>query len=174
MSRDQNDNVVETARRTVSTDKNKTPSIFYDRPRAASLVLALIGAANAAYLSWSHFTDTTVVCTTGTDCETVQNSIYGQVMGVPVAYLGLATYLVIVALLALEDRVDALKQSGPTLLFGLTLTGTLFSGYLQYASLFLLRATCPYCVLNAVLIALLFVGAIFRLRRALQFNAEDA
>lgn len=157
--------------------KTLSPSLLQalraDPLRAASLLLALLGAVNSAYLSWTRMVNTTIYCGPGSSaCDAVSTSIYGQVLGIPVAYLGLLTYLVLIALLVLEMRVPFFQANGPLLVFGLTLFGTLFSGYLQYASLFLLREVCPYCVLNAVVIFSLWVLSIFRLRRTLQ-PADD-
>ncbi len=135
----------------------------------AGLALSLIGLINAAYLSWTRLSNTTIYCGPGSNaCDAVSNSVYGYVLGIPVAYLGLLTYLALGGLLLLEQRVEFFKTNGPLAVFGLALFGTLFSGYLQYASLFRLREVCPYCVLNAVTIATLLVFAILRLRQAWQ------
>jgi len=135
----------------------------------ASLVLSLVGLINAGYLSWTRLFNTTIYCGPGSNaCDAVSNSVYGYVLGIPVAYLGLLTYLALGGLLLLEQRVEFFKANGPLAVFGLALFGTLFSGYLQYASLFRLREVCPYCVLNAVIIAALLVLAILRLRQAWQ------
>jgi uncharacterized membrane protein len=148
---------------------------FQSHPlHAASLALAVAGALNAAYLSWTKLTNTAVYCGPGSQaCDAVQASVYGQLMGFPVAYLGLASYLALIVLLALEGPIAFLKFNGPVMVFGLTLVGTLFSGYLQYASLFLLQEVCPYCVLNALLMLTLFVLSIFRLRQALNAAAAE-
>lgn len=143
-----------------------------DRLRLASLVLALIGLADSAYLSYTKLVNTSIYCGPGsTACDAVSNSIFGQVMGIPVAYLGLAAYLALIALLALETRGEFWAANGPILIFGLTLFGTLFSLYLQYTSLFILREVCPYCVISAGVQIALFVIAIVRLRRALTVPA---
>jgi uncharacterized membrane protein len=42
----------------------------------------------------------------------------------------------------------------------------LYSLYLTYIELFVLRAVCPFCVLSAVVMGVLFVLSIARLRAA--------
>jgi len=137
-----------------------------------SLVLSIIGLLNAAYLSWTKLVNTTIYCGPGSSaCDAVSNSIYGQIMGVPVAYLGFMSYLAILALLLLENRSEFMQNNGPIAVFGLALIGTLFSGYLQYASIFLLQEVCPYCVVNALVMLTLLIVSILRLRQALDVTS---
>jgi uncharacterized membrane protein len=139
-----------------------------DTLRLASLALAVIGAVNAGYLAWTKAMNTNIYCGPGSSaCDAVSASQYGYLLGIPVSYLGLASYLALIALVLLESRAGFFKTNGPLAVFALTLFGTLFSGYLQYASLFVLREVCPYCVVNAVVMAVLFVLSLLRLRRAL-------
>jgi uncharacterized membrane protein len=88
--------------------------------RRASALLAFAGAAVAGYLLWVRESGSALICATG-GCETVQSSQYAAVLGVPVALLGLACY---VALLA-----TALLRSPNALLLhvGLALTAAVFS-----------------------------------------------
>ena len=60
--------------------------------RLASAVVAVLGAAISAYLLYVRQTGGALVCSTG-GCETVQSSTYAEVLGVPVAALGLAGFL---------------------------------------------------------------------------------
>ena len=105
-------------------------------------------------------------CAEGGGCESVNSSIYSEINGIPIAILGLGAYLAIAALLTLEKRVGALETYGPLAVFGLALTGTLYSAYLTYVELFVLRAVCPYCVASAVLITAIFILAVVRFWRA--------
>ena len=66
------------------------------RLRIGAVALALVGIAVSGYLLWVHEAGASIVCATG-GCETVQHSRYAEIMGVPVAFLGLAGYVVLVA-----------------------------------------------------------------------------
>ena len=135
--------------------------------RWASLALALLGAVDAGYLTWVKLVKTRLLfCSATGGCETVNTSIYSEINGIPIAILGLGAYLAIAALLALEDRAGVLETYGPLAVFGLALTGTLYSAYLTYVELFVLRAMCPYCVASAVLITAIFILAVIRFWRA--------
>lgn len=143
-------------------------ALLADRPRALTLALTVLGLVNASYLAWTKLTATSIFCGPGSSaCDAASASRYGYLAGIPVSYLGFASYLVMLALLALEDRHPLLQSYAPTAFFGLALFGVLFSGYLQYASIFILREICPYCVVNAVTLLVLTGLAIWRLRRAL-------
>lgn len=143
------------------------------RLHTSSLALSVVGLLNAAYLSWTRLVNTTIYCGPGSSaCDAVSNSIYGQILGIPVAYIGLVSYITILALLLLESRSEFVQTNGPVAVFGLTLIGTLFSGYLQYASIFLLREICPYCVVNAIIMLSLLVISILRLRQSLALSSQ--
>jgi uncharacterized membrane protein len=133
--------------------------------RTASVALAALGAADSTYLTYVKLAHVQVFCGTSQACDTVNNSIYSQVGGIPIALLGLGAYLLIGALLIWEDQVPALAVWGPVAIFGLALTGTLYSAYLTYVELYVIHAICPYCVVSAVCITGILALAIARLAR---------
>ena len=57
----------------------------------AIAALAVIGLAISAYLTWVHYAGIEPVCSGISDCERVQNSSYAELVGVPVAVLGVVT-----------------------------------------------------------------------------------
>ncbi len=145
-----------------------------DRLRWTALVFALLGIADAGYLTWIKLAHSPLFCSGVGDCETVNSSIYSQINGIPVAALGLAAYVVLAALFLLEDRWPWLRDYAPLASFGLALTGSLYSAYLTYIELFVIRAVCPYCVASAVLVTGILVIAIVRLLRSPSVElAED-
>ncbi|HEU0164838.1 MAG TPA: vitamin K epoxide reductase family protein, partial [Thermomicrobiales bacterium] len=74
----------------------------------ASFVLAAAGVAVAIYLVYVHYQEHALVCGLG-NCEKVQTSKYAELAGIPIAWMGLAMYLVIaVLLIARELRADLL------------------------------------------------------------------
>ncbi|MCC6190492.1 MAG: vitamin K epoxide reductase family protein [Anaerolineales bacterium] len=133
------------------------------RLRWVSAVLAALGVLDSAYLTWVKLANTRAFCSGVGDCDAVNSSVYSEVRGVPIALLGLGVYLLILGLLALERRLPILAEFGPLAVFGLALTGTLYSAYLTYVELFVLYAVCPYCVVSALLITGILVLAVARL-----------
>ncbi len=115
--------------------------------RAAAALVALAGALVAGYLTWVHFDDAALVCVAGGGCETVQESEYAEITGIPVALLGLGSYLVVLGLVA-WDSVTA--RLGAAML---ALVGLVFSMYLLALQLFVIDAVCAWCLANDVVIA---------------------
>jgi uncharacterized membrane protein len=110
-------------------------------------MVALAGVAVAGYLTWSHYAGGSVVCPVGGGCETVQESEYAKLAGIPVAVLGLTAYVVILGLVAWDTPVARLAAAA------LSLTGLLFSLYLLVVQLFVIDAICVWCLANDVVIA---------------------
>ena len=136
-----------------------------DRLRWTSLIFAGLGALVAGYLTYIKLAHVEAICRGVGDCEAVNSSIYSQISGIPIAALGLAAYLAILAVLTLEPRLSLVQDYGPLAIFGLALTGTLYSAYLTYVELFVIHAVCPYCVASAVLITGLLILSVVRLVR---------
>lgn len=116
--------------------------------RLAVAFVALGGIAVAGYLTWVHYAGESAVCPIGGGgCETVQESEYAELAGVPVALLGLLAYVTILALVAWDTPIAQLAAAA------LSLTGLLFSGYLLVVQLFVIDAVCIWCLANDVVIA---------------------
>lgn len=144
-----------------------------DRARWVSVGLAALGALDSIYLTYIKFAHAPAFCSGVGDCESVNNSVYSQVGGVPIALFGVGAFLLIALLLVLETRSPSLHAYGPLAVFGLALTGTLYSAYLTYIELFVLHAVCPYCVISATLITGIFILALVRLRRSLAAGVAE-
>ena len=115
--------------------------------RLAAAVLALAGAAIAGYLTWAHYAHETVACPIGGGgCETVQESRYAELAGVPVALLGLALYVAVLGLLAWD------APQAPAIVAALTLAGLAFGLYLFVVQVAVIDAICAWCVANDVVI----------------------
>jgi len=132
------------------------------RLRGVSIALAIAGIAIAGYLTWSSFSETEVLCAPGGGCDTVRQSRYAEIQGIPVALIGVLGYSAILIVLILETTSASFARNGPMLIFGLSLIGFLYSVYLTYLELFVILAICPYCVASAVVMTAIFGIAVFR------------
>ena len=130
------------------------------RLRTAIAVLSLIGIGIGGYLTYVHYADLHVLCLSNGGCETVQNSRYSHLAGVPIAAVGLAGYISI--LITVFLRGDTGRTAG----FGLALVGFLFSTYLTYREIFTIKAICQWCLGSAVLMTLLAILTTIRVVRA--------
>jgi uncharacterized membrane protein len=114
--------------------------------------LALLGLAISAYLTWVHYAGIEPVCTGIRDCERVQSSDYAELIGIPVAGLGLAGYSTILASLWTRVEVTAL----------LAYLAVAFSAYLTWAEVFKIDAICQWCVASALITVAIAVLATLR------------
>jgi uncharacterized membrane protein len=126
------------------------------RLRLATAALAVLGTAIAGYLTWIHYAGLDPICLAGGSCERVQASPYARLAGVPVALLGLAAYVAILAASAL--RGEAGRVAGAFL----ALAGVGFSGYLTYLEVAEIHAICQWCVASAAVMCALAVVTVWR------------
>jgi uncharacterized membrane protein len=124
--------------------------------RIAIGVLTLAGIGIASYLTVIHFSSGSLYCPVGGGCETVQKSPESKLLGVPVAALGLASYLIVFATVFLRDQRALLLAAT------LALVGIAFSGWLLYVMLVRIDAVCAWCVGNDIVALLLAPLALTR------------
>lgn len=116
----------------------------------AGALLAVVGVAIAGYLTYVHYAGIAPVCTGGGGCERVQASEWSELLGIPVALLGLLGYLGILATLLAWPG-----EAGRLAVLVATWLGFAFSAYLQYRALVTVDATCVWCLGSAVTMALI-------------------
>lgn len=127
--------------------------------RAGVALVALAGAAVAGYLTYVHYQPDALICTSGGGCETVQDSSYAELVGIPVALLGLFAFLAVLVLVAWDSELAR------TLAAAIALTGVGFAVYLLVLQAFVIDAWCVWCLANDVLIVpLLAVLTVWRAR----------
>jgi uncharacterized membrane protein len=114
----------------------------------AAAALTLVGVAIAGYLTYIHYAGIDPACSTG-GCEKVQSSEYSELVGIPVALLGLTGYVSIGVALAVPG------EAGRAAAAFLALVGFGYSGYLTYLELFEIDAICQWCVASAVVMTAL-------------------
>lgn len=110
----------------------------------------------ATYILVSEGRGAEPLCLAGFDCATVWRSPYARLFGLPVSLYGAGAYLLLL-LNALRPRVAGSRLPAPSLVaLFLSAIGAAFSAYLTWASVVVLRAACPWCLLSAGLMAALF------------------
>lgn len=118
--------------------------------------LAVAGLAVAGYLTYVETQAAAAVCGPVGDCNAVQSSAYARLFGVPVGVIGLAGY---VAILSAWLWGRSGKATARALLAGMAAVGVLFSIYLTYVELFVIKAVCMWCLSSAVIMTLLLLAA---------------
>jgi uncharacterized membrane protein len=139
-----------------------------------SLALIVGGILVTTYLSYLKASQSLAVCVQGGafNCNVVLNSVYSELFGIPIAYLGLLTYLVLGTLLLLESRVTFLQDNGRIITFGIALFAWVFSMYLVYLQFFVLQSLCQWCLTHEAIMTVLFFVITRRLWKSIQ--ADDA
>lgn len=124
------------------------------RIHLAIAILAVAGAIVSSVSLYHHYgTSQTSFCDFGENfnCDIVNRSVYSSVFGIPVALIGIAGY---VALLALATLYRAQARTPALLLIASTL-GLGFTFYLTYIEAFVLGAWCILCLSSLALILLI-------------------
>ena len=127
------------------------------RLRLAVGALSAAGIAVAGYLSYSRATDTTLICPTS-GCGKVQQSPYSDLLGIPVAYLGIVGYLAILGTTVSARRAASVAGAA------LAIVGSAFALYLLVAQVAIIDAVCVWCVTSDAILAAILVAAWWRLR----------
>jgi len=128
-------------------------------------VVALIGLADAVYLTIHHYTGEKVPCSIVEGCEQVLTSSYAEIAGIPLAIFGAAAYFTAFSLAILA----AFGNRRAWILFGAQVVLMfLFTAWLVYLQWFVIEAFCQFCLLSAgttlVLFTIYLVSKLPRLR----------
>ena len=127
--------------------------------RLAVAVVATAGVGVAAYLTWVHYHPEALVCTQGGGCETVQQSHYAVLLGVPIALFGLLVWALVLGLVVWDT------PAARVLVAAVALVALAFAAYLVILQLFVIDAICVWCFVNdVVLVPVLAVLSLLRLR----------
>lgn len=113
-----------------------------------TFALSLLGLGLSIYLSYTHLHPGALVCsTTGLiNCAKVTTSAESHVLGVPVAYLGLANYVVMTAINSPWAWHSA-RRWLHVARFVLAVAAMAFVLWLVYAELILIGNICEYCTM---------------------------
>ena len=135
------------------------------RAALLALVFALVGlgaSVTAAYVHYQVLQNPlyTSFCDINAtvSCTEVYQSRFGTLWGVPVSIFG-GIWFVCAALLSVGSMVarPQVRESIPGYLFALSTLALAAALYLLYASVFILKAYCPMCLLTDAAIIGLFI-----------------
>jgi uncharacterized membrane protein/protein-disulfide isomerase len=136
------------------------------------LALALGGLADSIYLAISHYRvytdiDYSSFCalSKSINCDTVSQSPYSILLGVPVPLWGVLGYLVFSLLLGLAWRERWRQKDGWALLHSIALLFSLYSLVLAFISTYYVHSYCIMCILSyGINLLLLFYTWLIRKR----------
>jgi uncharacterized membrane protein len=132
------------------------------RLKQVIIVLTVLGVLVSIYMTIYKVTNNESMCIGSGGCSIVNASGYSSVRGIPVAIFGVIGYLSILALLYLETIPGFFQTNGSMLLFTVTLTGFLFTVWLVYVEVALIKAYCPFCITSQISMTLIFILTVIR------------
>jgi len=132
--------------------------IFGIHPGLILAVLDVVGLAIAAYLSVVELSGGIPACGPLHGCETVAQSKYAWINGVPVAVYGVGLSLILLtfALAWWRTNLYGLLLAH----YGLSLAGVIFEVYFLYVQIAIIKAVCVWCTSYGLSLILRFVIAL--------------
>jgi len=132
--------------------------IFGLHPGLILAVLDVMGLAIATYLSVVELGGGVPVCGPLHGCETVAQSPYSRLWGIPVAVFGVGLSLLLLTLAISWWRTNlyALLLAH----YGLSLAGVIFEIYFIYLQIYVIGAVCVWCTSYGLSLVLRFVIAL--------------
>lgn len=121
-----------------------------------SLVLAVVGLALSAYLTYAHYNLDALVCGTG-DCELVQTSKYSEMFGIPIAIFGVVMFTVVITGMILRELRPETVDLISTGILVILLTAVLYWIYLTYLEINVIHAICQWCVASSLVTLTLLI-----------------
>jgi uncharacterized membrane protein len=120
------------------------------RGRSGGALIALTAAATAiaAYLTWSKLTGTPPACAVAHGCETVEQSQYASLFGIPVAFFGLIGSAIALAG-SVRWRLEK-DRRGLLLVYVVGLISLPVLAYLTYLEVAVIHAVCLWCATYAI------------------------
>ena len=134
---------------------------------AAIAVLAIAGVGVSSVSLYHHFSKSkTSFCNIGEsfDCDLVNRSQYSTFHRVPVAFLGILGYLLILSLATVYRE----KAETPFILAGVSLLGLGFALRLTYIEASVLHTWCILCLSSLAIIAIVTILSLANAARALK------
>jgi uncharacterized membrane protein len=126
--------------------------------RLVLTLLALIGIVDSCYLLWHRFTPATqTFCDINqlVSCDIVNSSAYSAILGIPISALGILHYGFALLLILSGAQLARLYGTRLVFIYKLLLAelafGFLFSIYLSFVQVFLIKTVCPLCIVSALL-----------------------
>ncbi len=115
------------------------------------IALAITGIGISLYLTYTKLTFSPIICKFG-DCDLVQRSEYANFYGIPIAFLGVFYYLILTVLIWYKDLdTKYIKFMDNALMFWV-IWGVVFSTYLTYLEIYVIKAICMWCVFSYIVV----------------------
>jgi uncharacterized membrane protein len=158
----------------------RTEATMKYRQRSGSqlllLLLSLVGAAIAVYLTTVHYANAPLYCSTNglVDCTRVLSSTYSNIPGtaIPITIPGLAWCIVGVALAIAGLTFVFIPRWLKVTQFLWSFTGMLAVLYLVYVEIVRLHTICAWCTALHAIILIMFLATLVQLQASRREESE--
>jgi len=127
------------------------------------LLLSSIGFVDAFYLTQKHYSEGPVTCPIFGGCDTVTNSVYSEIFGIPVSLLGSLYYASLFTLIVYSYITNNKKAT--LLATQFSIAGFTLTTYFLYIMVYVLQAICFYCLVSAITSTTIFTISLIYLRK---------
>ncbi len=123
------------------------------------LILAIAGFLVSGFIYYKKSRKEKLVCVIGEDCDKVIRSKYGVTFGIDNTILGMLYYVAVAvgAVLLLSGIAVVLGFSVLDVLIVAGLFAALFSLYLAFIQIFIIKEYCEYCLTSAAITIAIFL-----------------
>lgn len=138
----------------------------------AILAISFLGFLDATYLTINHYSGGNIECNILAGCDTVTQSKYAVILGIPVALMGALFYLTM--LISSLLYLDRKNTKAIYLASYLTIFGFVFSLWFTAVQVFILHAYCQYCLVSAIFSTILFILGIWLIYKRCSYRKTVA
>lgn len=128
---------------------------------SALVITILAGIANAWFLYWQYLKYRSIarpmLCHLDGKCEEVVDTVYGTTFGVKNEIWGLLYYFSLLGMIAAYLLSAEFATAAKLVIIISSAGAAIFSTYLLFVQLFLLRKRCSWCLLATLINYLIFV-----------------
>ncbi len=155
-------------RRKQTSQKKQPAQRRMKKPNRILAGLAAAGMILSAYLVISGWLETApLLCSDGSACDIVQKSRWGTFLMLPTALWGFLTYALLFYIGIKVRNIGSHWKSA----WRVSMIGLGYSIYLIGISVFVIKATCAYCITSFIIMLAIFVVMTFQRPKALpKFN----
>ncbi|PIR47891.1 hypothetical protein COV06_00625 [Candidatus Uhrbacteria bacterium CG10_big_fil_rev_8_21_14_0_10_50_16] len=125
------------------------------------LLLAACGFSISFYIRYTKTKARPLVCPLKGNCHAVTGSSFSKFLGIPVEFLGMLYYGILVAGYGVALTIPPGVNRVTSTLLILTTIGFLFSLYLTFIQVITLRKFCTWCLISAAITTTSFFLALF-------------
>lgn len=129
--------------------------MYYIFSQTIVVLLGLFGFLLASHIHNKKTNNKRLVCPLRSDCNTVINSDYSKMLGIPVEVLGMMYYAFISISYGLYN-LNFMPDNFPMIFLGVSFLATIFSVYLIFVQLFKIKQICVWCIGSAFICFLIF------------------